>query len=201
MLLNTPTLSVLCVLCGSFSFQVGCERGCGWAWLGEHGLGPNGGDPVSIVPSGIDCPDGLARCVHGGVEASRLATVARTCRGPETPCSCPWEPLAFCARGCVVDGLELVMERSHAEAQLCLPEQEGDSPVAGNPLSAVTVSCEEDQLYRCSDGQITDCNAHAIVASCRRGCVAEGASIDAVPQVTPQVAVRREAAYAILCSR
>jgi hypothetical protein len=89
------------------------------------------------------------------------------------------------------------MESSQALTQPCLPERHLEPPQAPYPVSAVVERCEEEELYRCSAGAIVDCQAHVAIASCARGCIAEGAFIDAMSQIS----IEREAAYAILCSR
>jgi hypothetical protein len=198
----------------------GCERGCGWRWLREHGIEPSSSraEPGFPALSGMDCPDGLARCIQGEVEVSRLAKVV--CRGPETPCDCPWEPLASCPQGCVADGLELVIDRAQAATQLCRPE-EAMTTFASDAARAEAAGCQEEELYRCADSAIIDCRAHSVIARCARGCFAEGAAIAEEASGPPrgqredgtfpptrtgqhsdgESSMQREAAFAILCSR
>jgi hypothetical protein len=201
----------------------GCERGCGpgWPWVREHVFGAPQA-PASLPTSVIDCPDGLGRCVEGTVFVSQLASMAWPCRGPERSCECPWETVGGCARGCVVEGLEVAVDRGRALGQLCAPEagdplaatmpaqpglpasswraEGGDPPVGKGPTRATeareSARCDEGELYRCADGAVVDCVARAAVALCVRGCAGAGGSIDdgAGP-------VRREAAFAILCKR
>jgi len=184
--------------------SLGCERGCARSWLRDHGVGgPTATSTPGHVPvAGIDCPDGIARCTEGTVETSRLARIGQPCRGPETACSCPWDRVGDCARGCVADGLEVVMDRSQATRQLCLPDptatasrMRGQSADDAGPPAA---TCEEGQLYRCANGFVVDCSAHAVLGSCTRGCFTEGASIG---EVAREETVSRVAAFAILCSR
>lgn len=154
--------------------------------------------------AGIDCPDGIARCTDGALEVSRLAHIGQPCRGPETACSCPWDRLGDCARGCAADGLEVVIDRSQAARQLCLPDPPGRggaswtlgryADASGTPAA----TCEEGQLYRCANGFVIDCGTHEVLGSCTRGCFREGAAIEAVTQ---EESISREAAFAILCSR
>ncbi|HZU84867.1 MAG TPA: hypothetical protein VE987_18175 [Polyangiaceae bacterium] len=174
-----------------------CERGCGWGWLRERGLVSS---PVPRTagrsPTGaVDCPDGLARCEDGVVSASRLAALPQPCRGPEAACACPWEQVGACERGCVAEGLVVVVDPGAAMAQLCAAP-----PDAAPSFRAVDdirpAWCEEEQLYRCAGGLVTDCGAHAVVASCVRRCIAEDAWIE-----RGAARVGREAAFAILCSR
>lgn len=178
-----------------------CDRGCAWGWLREHGIG---GAPSPMVPGAIpldviDCPDGIARCAKGNVEVSRLARIPQPCRGPESACTCPWERIASCGRGCVAEEVELVIDRAVAASQLCAAGP--DSGLVAHPTAvnssknAEVARCEEGELYRCTRREIVDCVVRARVASCAHGCFSEGASLDIG---TP---VDREAAFAILCSR
>jgi len=199
---GTVSFLLLSISLGS----IGCERGCGWGWLREHGVAgaPRARGSSALPTDGLDCPDGLARCADGEVEASRLARIAQPCRGPESACTCPWEPVATCAHGCVADGLEVIIERSLAATQLCAPETGPPSrpswkgPVVVGPTTEPPAGCDVGQLYRCAGGVVVDCAAHLVAASCSRGCFAEGAAIDEGDRDEP---VRREAAFAILCSR
>ena len=186
----------------------GCERGCALGWVREHAAGPwPEGVPSSaaraLAANVVDCPDGLARCSGGSVEVSRLAMIPQPCRGPQSVCACPWESVAACERGCVVEGLEVVMDRAQAMAQLCAPEVDavlaGPPAGDGGPERAMDlVGCDEGQLYRCASGRVVDCAVHTAVASCVGGCSEESAFIEDGIEVH---VVTREAAFAILCSR
>jgi hypothetical protein len=160
--------------------------------VGEQGFAPRGAAPMNA----LDCPDGLARCTGGVVEASRLATIPQPCKGAPESCVCPWERLGECGRGCVVDGLEMVVDRGVALPQLCAPALDSGTTTAriatGAPEAA---DCDEDVTYRCSGGAVVACSEHRVVATCERGCFAEGTEIGSDPPV------HREAAFAILCSR
>jgi hypothetical protein len=146
----------------------------------------------------VDCPDGLARCVEGSVEASRLAVLPQPCHGAESVCTCPWDLVAWCRQGCAADGLEVVMERARAGRQLCAPDLDAGT-ARSTAMTRHVGPCDEGQLYLCTAGLVIDCAAHAVVASCVRGCFAEGATID--ERMTERSSVPREAAFAILCSR
>jgi hypothetical protein len=150
----------------------------------------------------VDCPDGLARCVDGNVEASRLATIPQPCRRPPPECACPWERVGTCDDGCVVEGIELVMERRYAGVQLCAPR--GDAGVA-IPLTGASTpasACDEGQLYRCRAGQVVACRDNAVIGSCASGCFTDQAAIDADLGIgIPKTTISREEAFAILCSR
>jgi hypothetical protein len=160
-------------------------------------LGQRAGEaapPGLPVLSAIDCSDGLARCEAGVVSVSRLATVPLPCSGPPPACACPWEQLPACEAGCVVDGVEFVIDRAQARAQLCAPAP--DSGTFARPTLPVraTTPCQEGQRYVCASGVTVECASGAAVGFCVRGCYAEGASIE-------DDGVSREAAFAFLCSR
>jgi hypothetical protein len=192
-----------CVLFALAGLVAGCERGCAWRWLHERGLGgpraASRSNPGAAVDA-IDCPDGLARCVEGSVEVSRLASIAQPCRGPEGACACPWDVVASCDQGCAVEGFEVVVGRAGAAVQLCAAPP-GDvvarAPATPDARRSVPM-CDEGQLFRCVAGDVVDCALRDVVASCVRGC-AEGA--DAVEDGIGQHPLTREGAFAILCSR
>jgi hypothetical protein len=142
--------------------------------------------------SAIDCPDGLARCSGGIVEASRLATIAMPCKGSPESCVCPWDRAGECEQGCVVDDLEVVVDRPLAATQLCAaPPDAGPLTRAGSQAAG----CTEDVQWRCTGGAVVSCQDQAAVAVCLRGCFREGTEIGT------ELPVTREAAFAILCSR
>ena len=128
------------------------------------------------------------------VEASRLTSIPLPCKGPVERCTCPWERLGECERGCVADGVDVVADRGKAMAQLCAPEQGGATP-ARTLREQAPGDCDEQQLYRCAGGAVVACDEHAVVGQCVRGCFAEGASVGG------EGPLPREAAFAILCSR
>jgi hypothetical protein len=175
----------------------GCRRGASPEGPALRAFVAEGGASLSVV-NAIDCPDGLARCREGNVEVSGLATIRQPCAGPPSRCGCPWERIATCDRGCVADGVELVMERPYAPRQLCATEARRDGVTWLTSPSRQTLApprCDEGELYRCSAGQLISCAAHAVVGFCEHGCVAEQSAI------SDDDAVSREAAFAILCSR
>lgn len=172
--------------------------------MSERGLGaPRSGSPASPGAAGwaVDCPDGLARCSEGSIEASRLASIPRPCGGPEGACACPWDIVGWCDHGCAAEGFELVMGPREAAVQLCAVTP-GDVVVRAPDLhdtrSVDDAVCEEGQLFRCDAGAVVDCAARAVVASCVHGCV-KGA--EALEDGIGQHPLTREAAFAILCSR
>ncbi len=174
----------------------GCERGCAKGWFEEHGVGERGFAPQGAAPmNALNCPDGLARCTGGVVEVSRLVAIPQPCKGAPESCVCPWERLGSCERGCVADGLEVVVDRGLALPQLCAPAADSGTPAriaTGGPQVA---GCDEDITWRCSGGAVVACAEHRVAGVCERGCFTEGAEIGG------DVTVGREAAFAILCSR
>ncbi len=169
-----------------------CERGCARPIVESrraavHDLG---------LADVVDCPDGLARCEANVVSVSRLATVPRSCSAPPPACSCPWDPVGPCPDGCVADGVEIVVERAMARAQLCAPG--ADAGVLADAVTAAmppqTARCEEGEAYRCGEALVAECPSGRALGHCRRGCSVEGASIVGD-------GIGREAAFAILCSR
>jgi hypothetical protein len=103
---------------------------------------------------------------------------------------------AYCNGGCVAEGAEVVIERPLAARQLCAASQDGGAvmrvTLAGPPTHT---PCDEGQLYRCSGADVIDCRENAIIGTCTRGCFAPDAFL---AEDTP---AKREAAFAILCSR
>lgn len=151
--------------------------------------------PAALPMSGIDCPDGVARCVGGVVEASRLAVIAQPCVGPPEKCACPWERLGGCERGCVAEDVELVMPRARAFTQLCAPASA--DVIARPPAQGVAVPsglCTGD-LHRCASGIVVACdgvgNALAL-ATCVSGCAEEGSALD-------EEGLSRDQVVALLC--
>ena len=154
----------------------------------------------------LDCPDGLARCTGGVVEASRLASIPQPCKGAPESCVCPWERLGACERGCVVDGLEVVIDRGPALPQLCAPAPDSGTLARIATGAPQPADCDEDVAYRCSGGAVVVCSEHRVAATCEHGCFAEGADIAGEgPRENNGTGsdppVGREAAFAILCSR
>jgi hypothetical protein len=183
------------LVCFSLLLLSGCERGCARRWLAERGVGDDPAHPSGAPSlSAIDCPDGLARCREGLVEVSLLATIAQPCHGSPEHCQCPWEEVSTCRRGCVADGVEVVLGRETAGVQLCWTTP---PPVVAEPPppDAVATGCDEGDVYRCVRGLVVACHDNAVAARCIRGCAVEGTALgDEVP-------IPREAAFAILCSR
>jgi len=150
---------------------------------------------------GVDCPDGLARCSDGVVQASRAFSYPIPCPGPPERCTCPWDNLASCARGCSAEGIEIAMARAHALEQLCAPSAANvfarPPPLHVEPQAA---SCQGEH-YRCAAGIVVACGEEDAgatettvpLAACLRGCAEEGVTID-------DEGVSRDAAVAILCA-
>ena len=177
------------------AFLAGCGDGCGVRRIERAILG----SPAGAVALAVnDCPDGLARCEDGRVWVSRLARVPVPCTGPAEACRCPWESVAQCEAGCVADGVLAVMERAQAPAQLCAPGAAASLAPLARPAAAdspVPGTCDEGVAYRCRDSAVIDCAAKRVAGVCLRGCAASESSLD------EGSAIRREDAFAILCSR
>lgn len=186
------------------SLTCACERGCAKGWFEKHGVGEQGFAPQGAAPmNALDCPDGLARCTGGVVEASRLASIPQPCKGGPETCVCPWERLGSCERACVVDGLEMVVDRALALPQLCTPAVDSGTlaRIATGADAPQPADCDEDVAYRCSGGAVVACAEHRVVATCERGCFAQGTEIAGEGPRETNGTVQREAAFAILCSR
>jgi hypothetical protein len=129
------------------------------------------------------------------VEVSVLSAIAQPC-APPSSCSCPWSVQAYCDGGCVAEGAEVVVERPLAARQLCASSQDPGAVMRVTPAGSPTyATCNEGQLFRCSGADVVDCRENAIVGTCIHGCFAPDACLEGD---TP---VKREAAFAILCSR
>ncbi len=136
---------------------------------------------------------------------------------PEAPCSpegckCPWVDAGTCARGCVLDGIELEMPAAVAATQLCapidtafyrllppgslapVPQRQGPGEVDASEELDLGIACEVEK-YRCQDGVVSACvdGGQTSIAVCTKGC-AEGERMlfDEITQ---------EAAVPILCAR
>jgi hypothetical protein len=176
----------------------GCQRGCLLSWLEQQGAAP---DPRGIRVGGslelqyVDCPDGLARCVDGVVESSRLFRHPDPCSGPVASCACPWDRVSPCSLGCVSEGAEVVLDPERAAHQLCVPapDQLYARPAFGPAAS--DKGCG-DERYHCVASVVIACDQSPVhaVAGCVRGCVAEGQTLD-------DDGVSDREAVALLCSR
>ncbi len=193
-----------------------CERGCLVTWLRDHGAGGQAPPSSSAFfpMHGVDCPDGLGRCVGGVVEVSRVSRYELPCAGSPESCVCPWDALGDCPRGCAAEGVETVIPREHAFAQLCAPDPSRPlaRPLVGVPAPvgacvSVGYRCVASQVVACSEGGARapgatpargeggagDLSARAF-AACLEGCASEGALVDE-EDVDDQAAIR------ILCAR
>lgn len=112
---------------------------------------PDGGLALDLV----DCPDGLARCVDGQLQKSKLGAVPPNA-------TCPWIPAGECPGDCV-EGL--VVEETKA-AQLCRLE-------AGPwQLRRAAEDCGEAR-WKCASNRVIDCELKSMVAVCTKGCALE----------------------------
>jgi hypothetical protein len=180
----------------------GCQKGWLANWIRERGPGAKTATPVTMM-NGVDCPDGLARCVGGVVEVSHVARIPRPC--PSThpdECQCPWEAVENCPLGCTEDGTEVVTPPERAAARLCAPDPMNPParPVVGG--IAPPGACEEarDEVYRCIGSFVVACTPGdvgveaRVLAACVRGCFLEGESLGE-EEAGPEAAAR------ILCAR
>lgn len=191
----------------------GCERGCLSRWLAEKGVGgaPRpAGSASGLSLEGTDCSDGLLRCVDGRVEASIAAHLPHPCSAENAAearqaCTCPWETIAQCSSGCVMDGLEVIGERGDGGAmQLCRP----DAPVA-RPLLPGEPAPKEvcvDRGVTCVDGIVRVCEAPLRptlgLAVCLHGCAGQVAldTANAGP-ADPGATTNPDGVVSILCRR
>lgn len=161
----------------------GCERGCLSSWLADRGAGPSGASSTGAAWSGVDCPDGLARCADGVVEVSKFARVPSPCTGSPERCACPWVREGTCPGRCSAEHVQRVVPKADAVAQLCAPTLDAATPY--RPALPGTVppagGCEGER-YRCAGGVVVSCGtggeARRAVAVCSRGCVTEGDEIE-----------------------
>jgi hypothetical protein len=178
----------------------GCQRGCLATWLRDRGSASKTATPLTMM-NGIDCPDGLGRCVGGAVEVSRVARVPRPCPASARPedCECPWEAVENCPRGCTEEGTEVVVSSDRAAARLCAPDPLNPParPVVG--ILPPPGACDADG-YRCLGSLVIACSTGEggrigrVFAACVRGCFQEGESLGE-EEADPEGAAR------ILCAR
>jgi len=175
-----------------------CERGCLSSWLSEHQIGGHSAPGMEQLRF-VDCPDGLARCVGGVVEVSRLARHPEPCSGSTEACSCPWDKGEACASGCVAEDVEVVLDRARGRQQLCAPAKGEAYAIRGAPGPAERPPCG-DERYRCTQAFVFACDPAATdhearaVAQCLKGCAASGMTLD-------DDRLDDDAAMALLCAR
>lgn len=141
----------------------------------------------------IDCPDGIARCIDGIVEVSRLAAIAQPCIGPPEKCQCPWDRVGGCDHGCVADGIDLALSRAQAFVQLCAPS--AADVFARPPLPNVQLPSDlcVAETYHCVSGTVVACAETAMpLATCVNGCAEEGSALD-------EEGLTRDQVVALLC--
>ncbi len=181
----------------------GCQRGCLKTWLEERGVGarPEAPPKAGVPLHGIDCPDGLARCVGGSVEVSRLARVPDPCVGRPAECACPWDVVATCPRGCVADELVVDITASLSATQLCALDDGEAVARAITSATRVAYECGEDDNHVCVAGTVAHCELSVAdgarrarpVATCLLGCADDGATLEDI--------VDDRQATALLCAR
>ncbi|MGO9713492.1 MAG: hypothetical protein ACLQBL_31850 [Polyangiaceae bacterium] len=208
---DTPTLLAGRGLGGGLALATlvllsGCQRGCLSDWFRDRGSASKAATPLTMM-SGVDCPDGLARCVAGAVEVSHVARVPRPCPPSSRPedCQCPWEAVETCPRGCTEEGTEVVVPPERAAARLCAPDPINPParPVVGvlappgacgaegyRCLGSLVIACSPGVDRSAADGGLTP----RVFAACARGCFEEGEALGA-EEADPEGAAR------ILCAR
>ncbi len=167
-----------------------CERGCLWRQLsGGFSATPStetrarGGErapgPASFGEAEVDCPDGLARCMGGVVQVSRLARRPSPCRGSPESCACPWAVLDRCpSAACVADGLTTALPVNRAAKQLCAPGPVSapfsrPGPPSNSVLPPLPEACEA-AAFVCLGALVVACEpSPRAVGTCIAGCTPE----------------------------
>jgi hypothetical protein len=188
----------------------GCERGCLATWIRDRGAASKAAAPPTML-SGIDCPDGLARCVAGAVEVSQVARVPRPCPPSSRPedCQCPWVAIETCPTGCADEGTAVVVSPAHAAGRVCAPDPlnpparpvQGISPppaaceTAGyRCLGSLVVACSPAADVRADGADVAPALVGRVYAACVHGCFQEGEALGE-DEADPEGATR------ILCAR
>jgi hypothetical protein len=171
----------------------GCQRGCLREKVDEAVDRKHG---VAAPLAQVDCPDGLARCVEGVVQSSRLYAYSVPCAASPEACTCPWERVTICARGCAAEDVILPIPAAAAADQLCAPSGAVLAPAAApmlaptappSPSSTAPVpwtsptdlrACEGER-FRCSGGQVNGCEPTVhVIGRCLLGCAVEDATVE-----------------------
>jgi hypothetical protein len=181
----------------------GCKRGSLADWLKGHGA--SNGPPPLAAPfvAAVDCPDGLARCIGGVVEVSRVARVPQPCPpgAEKKTCTCPWDAVDKCDRGCAAEGTEVVVSPERAAARVCANDPA--NPIARPAPFAVPPAgvCGDAEGFRCVGSLVLACepgdgaaSEGRVVAACTRGCFREG-------ELLREEEADVEGATRILCAR
>jgi hypothetical protein len=163
----------------------GCKRGWLADWLKGHNATSEPPPAAAPFVNAVDCPDGLARCIGGVVEVSRVARVPQPCPpgAEKKTCTCPWDAVDKCDRGCAAEGAEVVAPPDRAAARVCASDPL--NPVARPaPLAVAPSGACDDDGYRCVQSLVVACDEAEdagwrarVVAACARGCVHEGESL------------------------
>ena len=178
----------------------GCQRGCLREKVDEALDRKHG---VAAPLAQVDCPDGLARCVEGVVQSSKPYAYSVPCSASPEACSCPWEQVTVCARGCAAEAVVLPIPASVAGDQLCAPDKTAGgvalppaapllAPTTPPPLTSPSArpapipwtsptdsaTCEGER-YRCTGGRVVACEpvAHDL-GRCLFGCAVDDATIE-----------------------
>jgi hypothetical protein len=171
--------------------SAGCKRGALMEWLRQKEAAPSIASPktatLDAILHGTDCPDGLARCLGGTVEVSRVARIPNPCpQAAEHPaeCACPWDAIGTCPRGCASEGTEVVSAPEEANGRLCAPDPMNPSFRPAPAAMAPPATCDDipPDTVRCVASLVIVCRGAdtlrpSVVAACVRGCVHEGESL------------------------
>lgn len=153
--------------------------------------------------SGTDCSDGLARCVAGHVEVSRLGHVPHPCEPRAgVTCACPWDDVGACEVGCAAEHLEISAEPDAAKSQLCSPRRAVErellpDEVPRDVCAGLGFSCVDNVVRECSEiGRPV-----RAIARCIDGC-ASGVNVPLIEGTDrPGAPTRLDGVVAILCRR
>jgi hypothetical protein len=157
----------------------------------------------AIDMSGTDCSDGLLRCQHGQVEASRTSHLSARCGEGQSPekkaseCVCPWDVVASCA--CAIEGVEISALPDVGARQLCRPEQPVARPALASDDASVTVCADEGTT--CREGFVRVCDGPASVSRTVAYCIFGCATGIQLVETDDGPAANLDGVISILCQR
>lgn len=190
----------------------GCERGCLARYLGGEGnehsgfAGAPSNEPArtrTFDLGGTDCSDGLLRCQHGHVEASRVAHLSASCGQGQSPekkaseCVCPWDVVASC--DCAAEGLEAVGVADGGARQLCRPREPVARPVLRDDDASVRVCTDEG--VSCRDAFVHVCDAPAAAERAVAYCIFGCAPLVQIADIDDGLLKNPDGVISILCKR
>jgi hypothetical protein len=154
----------------------------------ERGVVP-GASAQTPVSRGTDCVPDLFRCREGTVERSLPGFVPDPCEGPTERCTCPWQRVDACAKGCAsAPAHELFLEHDAGATQLCAAEP---AAVFGGAVPE-GVACDDEGDVACAKSVVVRCERPPrLLATCTHGC-----AVSTLPE-----GVRDREAVMIACLR